>query len=302
MLDTARFWVSRVRTDASGRSHLPDVIGPDEYHELIDDNAFTNVMARANLRWAAELAERFGGAGAGEVAHWRQVADGMVDGYDSGTGVYEQFAGYHRLEPLLVEDVASPPIAADVLLGRDRIARTQLIKQADVLMLHHMLPDLVEDGSLEANLAYYQARTAHGSSLSPAIHAALMARVGRVEEALEWFRLAARLDLDDLTGTTAGGIHLANMGGVWQALAMGFLGMAVTGGALRFDPHLPASWSSLTQHFHVLGTAVRVRAGHREVEVESDRPLAVLCGDARTYIPTTCARFVMRSGEWEDRS
>ena len=102
---------------------------------------------------------------------------------------------------------------------------SQLIKQADVLMLHHLVPEEVEPGSLQANLSFYEARTAHGSSLSPAIHAALLARAGEPDRALVPFRMAARLDLDDLTGTTSGGLHLATMGGLWQALAYGFCGL-----------------------------------------------------------------------------
>ena len=91
-------------------------------------------------------------------------------------------------------------------------------------MLHHLVPEEVEPGSLRANLSFYEARTAHGSSLSPAIHAALLAR-GEPDRALVPFRMAARLDLDDLTGTTSGGLHLATMGGLWQALAYGFCGL-----------------------------------------------------------------------------
>ena len=120
-----------------------------------------------------------------------------------------------------MSEVAPPPVAVDVLLGAERVAGSQLIKQADVLMLHHLVPDEVAAGSLGPCLAFYEPRTAHGSSLSPAISASLLARSGQPERALELFRMAARLDLDDLTGTTAGGLHLATMGGVWQALAYG---------------------------------------------------------------------------------
>ena len=106
----------------------------------------------------------------------------------------------------MIADVAPRrPIAADLLLGAERVRGAQVIKQADVLMLHHLVPDEVAPGSLETNLAFYEPRTAHGSSLSPAIHAALLARAGRFEDALAALRLAARIDLDDLTGSTAGG-------------------------------------------------------------------------------------------------
>lgn len=86
VLDTARYWASRVETGSDGRGHLRGVIGPDEYHEHVDDNAFTNVIARWNLRRAAELGERGGDVSAEEVAHWREVADSLVDNYDDVTG------------------------------------------------------------------------------------------------------------------------------------------------------------------------------------------------------------------------
>lgn len=107
-------------------------------------------------------------------------------------------------------------------------------------MLHHLVPGAMEPGSLAANFAFYEPRTAHGSSLSPAIHAALFARAGQPDRALALLRLAARLDLDDVSGTTAGGLHLATMGGVWQALAHGFLGLRPGAGELEVDPCLPS--------------------------------------------------------------
>src|SRR4029079_5001132 len=100
------------------------------------------------------------------------------------------------------------PITADLLLGRDRVRGSQLVKQADVLMLHHLLFDETAPGSLVPNLDYYEPRTAHGSSLSPAIHASVFARAGRVDDALAALRLAAQIDLDDLTATGADGLHL----------------------------------------------------------------------------------------------
>jgi trehalose/maltose hydrolase-like predicted phosphorylase len=94
LLEGARYWTSRVRRDQAGRAHIDGVIGPDEYHVEVDDNAFTNVMARWHLRRAADLAERAGGATAEEVAAWRRLADELVDGYDPATGRYRQFAGF----------------------------------------------------------------------------------------------------------------------------------------------------------------------------------------------------------------
>jgi trehalose/maltose hydrolase-like predicted phosphorylase len=272
LVETARFWADRIRSDADGHGHIDQVMGPDEYHEIVDDNAYTNVMARWNLRRAAELLDP---AEAAEANAWRSLAETLVDGWSSERGLYEQFAGYFDLEPLVMSEVATPPVAADVLLGSARVAGSQLIKQVDVLMLHHLVPDQVQEGSLGPCLAFYEPRTAHGSSLSPAVSASLLAQAGEPDRALELFRVASRLDLDDLTGTTAGGLHLATMGGVWQALAFGFLGLRATPSTLEIRPCLPSAWRALGLRFRFEGRRVVVRAAHDEVRVVSEGPLLV---------------------------
>lgn len=278
VVEPARWWSSRVRLGDDGRGHLYGVMGPDEYHEVVDDNAYTNVMARWNLRRAADLHDHLSARDTAEAARWRDQADSLVDGYDASTGLYEQFAGYWRLEPLLMSDIATPPVAADVLLGPARTAGSQIIKQPDVLMLHHLVPNEVADGSLTPNIDFYGPRTAHGSSLSPAVHASLLARSGHPDQALELFRLATRLDLDDITGTTAGGLHLATMGGVWQALAFGFLGLQPEVDALGIAPCLPSAWHALGLRFRFHGQPVYVRATHASVTVSCTEPLTLRVG------------------------
>jgi trehalose/maltose hydrolase-like predicted phosphorylase/hydroxymethylpyrimidine pyrophosphatase-like HAD family hydrolase len=257
LVETARYWASRIRLDRDGRGHIYGVIGPDEYHEPVDDNAFTNVMARWNLRRAASAAA--GKVPDKERRRWLELAEAIVDGYEAQTHIYEQFAGFHRLEPLVIADMAHRPLAADLLLGAERVAGAQVLKQPDVLMLHHLVPDEVAAGSLEPNLTYYEPRTAHGSSLSPAIHSALLARAGRFGTALEALRLSSRLDVDDLTATTAGGLHLATLGGVWQALVFGFAGVRVKGDALVVDPRLPDAWNSLELRLKFRGRPLEIR-------------------------------------------
>lgn len=267
LVETARYWASRARYGQDGRAHLYGVIGPDEYHEPVDDNAFTNVLARWNLRRAAGLV----GLDAAERSTWLSIADALVDGYDRASGIYEQFAGFFQLEPLVIEEIAPRrPIAADLLLGAERTARAQVLKQADVLMLHHLLPDEVAAGSLVPNLDFYEPRTAHGSSLSPAIHASLLARAGRYRPALEALRIAARLDLDDLTGSTAGGLHLATMGGLWQALAFGFAGIRPDGTRLLVDPRLPTEWNALELSLRFRGRPLQLRIDRGGVTAVSD--------------------------------
>jgi trehalose/maltose hydrolase-like predicted phosphorylase len=263
-LETARYWASRVRFGADGRAHIYGVVGPDEYHEPVDDNAFTNVLARWNLRQAAALDE----VDDEERARWLSIADALVDGYERASGIYEQFAGFFELEPLVIEELAPRrPIAADLLLGAERTAGAQVLKQADVLMLHHLLPDEVAAGSLVPNLDFYEPRTAHGSSLSPAIHASLLARAGRYRPALDALQIAARLDLDDLTGSSAGGLHLATMGGLWQALAFGFGGIRPRGETLIVDPRLPTEWNAVELALRFRGRQLRLRIDRSGVTV-----------------------------------
>jgi trehalose/maltose hydrolase-like predicted phosphorylase len=264
IVETARYWASRVRF-VDGGAHIFSVIGPDEYHEPVDDNAFTNVMARWNLRRGAELVEN-----ADERASWLAIAEALVDGYDPMSGLYEQFAGFFKLEPLVIADVAPRrPIAADLLLGRERTTAAQVLKQADVLMLHQLVPDEVAPGSLLPNLDFYEPRTAHGSSLSPAIHAGLFARAGQFREALRWLRIAARIDLDDLTGSTASGLHLATMGGLWQALVFGFAGIRPRGSALTVDPRLPPDWGALELCLSFRRSPLRLRIHRGGVELDA---------------------------------
>ncbi len=274
LAETARFWASRIRRDTSGAGHLYGVIGPDEYHEPVDDNTFTNVMARWNLRRAVGASLERAGVTDDERRHWAELAESLVDGYDERTGVYEQFAGFYDLEPLIFAEVAPRrPITADLLLGRERVRGSQVVKQADVVMLHHLVPEEVAPGSLVPNLDYYEPRTAHGSSLSPGVHASLFARAGRTAEAVDALRLAARIDLDDLTATGAGGVHLAAMGSVWQALVFGFAGMRARPDRLVVDPRLPNGWNALDVRVRYHGTAVRVRAESGAVRLTTDGPV-----------------------------
>jgi trehalose/maltose hydrolase-like predicted phosphorylase len=275
IVQTARWWASRIEPDAHVHGHIRGVIGPDEYHENVDDNAYTNVMARWNLRRAA--AAGIGAVDEDELRRWLELADQIVDGYDPSTGIYEQFAGYHALEPLLIAKLAPRlPVAADMLLGHERTQATQVVKQADVLMLHYLIPDEVAAGSLQPNLDFYGPRTAHGSTLSPGVHAALLARAGRLAEALEMLRLAARIDLDDIGHMAAGGLHLAAMGSVWRTLALGFAGLRPAGDALVVDPVLAPGWDTLELRVRFRDSRVRVRVQPGAVEASADPPVAAL--------------------------
>jgi trehalose/maltose hydrolase-like predicted phosphorylase len=307
----ARWWASRIERDRDGRGHIRGVIGPDEYHETVADNAYTNVMARWNLRSAAQ---RAGGEVADEEARsWLELADSLVDGYQAGSGLYEQFEGFFALEPLVIAKLAkSRPVAADVMLGAERTRGAQVLKQADVLMLHYLNPEATAPASLEPNLAFYEPRTAHGSTLSPGVHATLFARARESDAALRLLRLSARIDLDDIGQTTAGGLHLAAMGAIWRAIVYGFGGLHARprkrshgsiasrrrGVLLSLDPVAPGELERIEFGVRFRGARVRVRIGQERTTVSSvpaRRMLLpergeVLVGAKERELPTAPAR------------
>jgi kojibiose phosphorylase len=292
VLETARFWASRATEGTDGRYHIDGVIGPDEYHETIRDNAYTNVLARWNLERGLELLERLPALDAGawealaartgltsnEGPRWQVVAKGLADGFDPATGLHEQFAGFFDLENIRAVDIAERPFTGEGAVGAARLRRSQIVKQADVLMLAHVLPEVMPLEIVRENYSYYEPRTSHGSSLSPAIHAAVAARIGALGDATNYFRMAALVDLGDEMGNAADGLHLATMGGLWQAAVMGFGGVRLDGGeGLHIDPRVPPEWQRLRFPLRFRGVRLQVDATPDTLllEVDGEVPLGV---------------------------
>lgn len=272
LLETARFWASRGRFEDDGRFHIRRVIGPDEYHEDVDDNAYTNGMAAWNLQCAAyvagllarrwpdrwdELRRRIG-LEPHEPAEWRRMARAIYLPIDPRTGLIEQFQGFFGLEEIDLAEFEPRTASIDVILGRERTRRSQVLKQPDVLMLIALLWDRFPPHVREANFRFYDQRTAHGSSLSPSIHALLAARLGDLTAAERYFRQAAEIDLADNMGNAAGGVHTGALGGLWQAVVCGFAGTRFVGGRPSFDPRLPAGWRALRFRVRWRGVTYRV--------------------------------------------
>ena len=266
LIETARFWASRVAREEDGRFHIRGVIGPDEYHEAVDDDAYTNGMAQWNLEIADEvarlLAERWPaqwralsrrlGLEPEEPRQWLHVARNLYTGFDEKTGLYEQFQGYFGLEEIDLTTFAPRSAPLDLLLGRERIQQSKIIKQPDVVMLVHLLWERFPPDVRRVNFEYYEPRCGHGSSLSPAIHALVAARLGKVLLAQRYFRQAAEIDLAN-KGNAAGGVHAAAMGGLWQAAVFGFAGLHLTEKGPEHRPNLPPSWRSISMVFRWRG-------------------------------------------------
>jgi len=285
MLETARFWASRAILEADGKRHIRGVMGPDEYHEDVDDNAFTNMIARWNLRrglelvdvlsrrWPARLAELSARLGLDEVEYalWRTAAATLVTGLDEETGLIEQFAGFFALEPIDLPLHADGSVPVDVALGRSRVQRSQVVKQADVVCLLALLEDEFDPATRRANFDYYEPRCAHASSLSRSMHSLVAARLGEIDLALRYLRETAAIDLSETMRAGGGGVHIAALGGLWQAVVLGFAGATLTGPALSVAPRLPPGWTSLD--FRVCWRGRRV---HIHIEAEGRTVRATL--------------------------
>lgn len=281
LFETARFWASRVEPGEDGLFHVRRVMGPDEYHEGVDDNAYTNEMARWNLergveaaaiveeRWPdrfRDLAARLG-LDASEIGAWRRIAPAIYSGLDLTKDLYEQFRGYFELDEIDLAAFEPRTAPMDVLLGPDRTRRSKVVKQADVVLLLHLLGDRIPHAIAEKSFRYYESRTGHGSSLSPPVHALVAARLGDLDLAARYFRETADIDLADNMGNASGGVHAAALGGLWQAAVFGFAGMRMTAQGLSFAPRLPTGWRGL--RFRVAWRGLRL-----VVSIRSD-PLSI---------------------------
>lgn len=270
ILDTAVFWGSRVEWNAEcDRYDINNVIGPDEYHEQIDNNAFTNRMVQWHLKtalqvlkWlrqtapeqAATLEQQLGLTG-DRLHHWQTVIEKLWVRQDATTGLIEQFQGFFELDDIDLQSYEPRDRSMQVILGIEGANKRQVLKQPDVLMLMYLLRQAAfvdqTEGydlqTLQTNWNYYEPRTDHtyGSSLGPSVHAILACTLNKIDEAYEHFMRTALVDLGDVRGNAAEGIHAASAGGVWQSLVWGFAGIHLTEQGPIAHPKLPDHWTRL---------------------------------------------------------
>jgi kojibiose phosphorylase len=275
IFDTAIFWISRLEWHVEKeRYELCDVIGADEYHEKVDNNAFTNRMVQWHLEKAVAvydwLQQNFPDRSlelrqklqltSEHLQHWQTAIAKIYIPYDDKTELIEQFEGFFQLQDIDLKEYEPRLRSIQAVLGIDETNQRQVLKQPDVLMLLYLMRDTRSGLScrdiLQKNWDYYAPRTdiTYGSSLTPAIHATLAANLGKAAEADELFMRAALVDLEDNRGNTEDGIHAASTGGVWQAVVFGFGGIQLLDNAPVATPHLPPTWTRLKFKLNWRGT------------------------------------------------
>ena len=261
VLSTATFWGSRVEKDANGAYEITNVIGPDEWHEHVNNNAFTNYMARQNildaikdLHWlqttaparARDLVQQLHLTDE-RLQHWQDVVEKLRIPQDPQTKVFEQFDGFFQLEELDQEQFKGRKDSYQGIMGIHAVQKYRIVKQADVLMLLTVLNQNFDLETKRANWDYYYPITDHdyGSSLTPAFHVMLACELGLGDAAYKQFVLGGLVDLENLRGNTPDGIHTACSGAVWQATVFGFAGLKVTADGYTTNPSWPHDWTRL---------------------------------------------------------
>ncbi|CAI9387645.1 glycoside hydrolase family 65 protein [Microbacterium sp. T2.11-28] len=276
-VETARLWTTlgfwRFNEDGEPEVfHIHGVTGPDEYTTVVNDNLFTNVMARYNLRFAAravrEMAEYEPEQYAlmvdrlrlepGEPDAWEHAAEAMHIPYSEALGIHPQDAVFLEREVWDLEN--TPPEQRPLLLHFHPLViyRYQVLKQADVVLALYLQGNHFTAEEKLADFQYYDPLTTGDSTLSAVVQSILAAEVGYQDLALEYFRESIFVDLGDLHHNAADGVHVASAGGVWTALVAGFGGMRDHFGDLSFDPRLPADWPSLSYTLHWHGTELKI--------------------------------------------
>lgn len=275
LVQTARMWADlgfwrSNGTEDSFRIH--GVTGPDEYTTVVNDNLFTNVMARFNLKRAARAVQSLEATwpqeharmvarlrlGHDEVAEWNRAADAMAIPYDTNLGIHPQDSAFHERE---VWDLPNTPAGKRPLLLHYHplvIYRFQVLKQADVVLALFLQGEQFTAAEKRADFEYYDQITTGDSSLSGVVQSIIAAEVGYHNLALRYFHDGVFLDLADLRSNTPEGVHVATAGGIWSALVYGFGGMRDHAETISFDPRLPESWTALSFRITVRGTRLRV--------------------------------------------
>ncbi|MGO9784791.1 MAG: glycoside hydrolase family 65 protein, partial [Streptosporangiaceae bacterium] len=265
---TARLWASLGHHDAHGRFRIDGVTGPDEYSAVVDNNVYTNLMARQNLLAAVETAKRYPnrarelGIDAEESGRWQDAAEQMFIPYDETLGVHPQDEDFTRHD---VWDFAGTPLEKNPLLLHFPyfdLYRKQVVKQADLVLAMYLCPDAFTAEQKARNFDYYEALTVRDSSLSACTQAVMAAEVGQVELAFDYLGEAALMDLRDLEHNTRDGIHIASLAGAWIALVGGFGGLRHRDGTISLAPRLPQALSRLAFTILIRGRRLHVEANH----------------------------------------
>ncbi len=275
LFETARFWedLGAYIPLKGNKFCINCVTGPDEYTALVDNNAYTNYMAKMNLEYAYDIANKMKkevpqkyqkvasklNLKDEEIVAWKKAADNMYLPYSKELDIIPQDDSFLYKERITVDEIPEDQFPLLLHWHYLNIYRYQICKQPDVLLLMFLQREKFTKDELKKNYDYYEPITTHDSSLSPAIFSILANEIGYTDKAYKYFMMTARMDLDDYNDNVKDGIHAASMAGTWSAVVNGFGGMRVYTNELHFEPRLPKEWNLLSFNVRYKGRKINVK-------------------------------------------
>ena len=253
VVHAARLWLS-LGHHSGEAFRIDGVTGPDEYSAVADNNTYTNLMARRNLRAAVDLTTRYRERGMAlgvtdaERERWTAAANAMARPYDAELGVTQQAESFTQHAPWDFDATTADDYPLDTSATYGSLYRRQVVKQADLVLALYLAGDEFSLEQKRRDFHYYEALTVRDSTLSAAAQAVVAAEVGHLDLAYAYARETALIDLHDLHGSTRGGLHVAALAGAWTALVGGFGGLRDGDGGIRLAPRLPSRLTRLRFH------------------------------------------------------
>jgi len=259
------------------------VMGPDEFHMMVNNNCYTNYMAKKSFEYTAEVLSELKEKepkkyeeiqnrtkfSEEELREFKNCADNMNILLEENTGIYEQHEGYFNSPHINVDDIPVEDFPLYHSWSYDRIYRTDMIKQPDVLMFMFLYNQEFSFESKKANYEYYEPRTIHESSLSPSIHSIFASELKKHDEAFDFFSFATRLDLDNYNRNTREGLHTTSLAAAWVNIVYGFGGMRSDSEILKLNPSIPKAWNSYSFRVTYKEAILNIKVDKNNVEIKT---------------------------------
>src|SRR5690606_16231711 len=281
LIGISRFWHQRANFSKDKNQFvILGVTGPNEYENNINNNFYTNYLAKWCINYTVELIQKIESEFnsdferifkktnllKSEISEWKNVADNMYFPYSEELGVYLQQDGFLDKELIPAKELDKSERPLNQRWSWDRILRSPYIKQADTLQAFYFFEDHFTQAELEKHFDFYEPLTVHESSLSPCVHSVQAAKLGRMEQAYEFYLRTSRLDLDDYNKEVEEGLHITSMAGTWMSIVEGFGGMRVRDGKLHFEPKIPKEWKSYAFKINFRNQILTVKVSQNEPE------------------------------------
>lgn len=301
LIGIARFWQQRATFSAYRNQYvILGVTGPNEYENNVNNNFYTNYLAKWCIDYAIEqinkVEKEYGSdfnrimskvkLNATEIQHWKKVADHMYFPFSKEHDVYLQQDGFLDKELVKVHDLDKSQRPINQKWSWDRILRSPYIKQADTLQGFYFFEDHFSREQLEKHFDFYEPFTVHESSLSPCVHSIQAATLGRMEQAYTFYLRTSRLDLDDYNKEVEEGLHITSMAGTWMSIVEGFGGMRVKNDTLHFEPRIPKDWNGYSFKINFRNQILKISVHQNETKfvLEGEKPITVYVNGAAILV------------------